>query len=51
MTLALENMNRRMLRARHAMDRTYALPLDIKSPEVRERRIGKTVEQLREGRA
>ena len=29
MTLALENMNRRMLRARDAMDRTYALPLDI----------------------
>ncbi|HXJ47538.1 MAG TPA: AraC family transcriptional regulator [Candidatus Acidoferrum sp.] len=29
MTVALEDMNRRMLRARDAMDRTYALPLDI----------------------
>jgi len=29
MTAALEDMNRRMLRARDAMDRTYALPLDI----------------------
>jgi AraC-like DNA-binding protein len=29
MTLALEDINRRMLRARDAMDRTYALPLDI----------------------
>jgi AraC-like DNA-binding protein len=29
MTLAVENINRRMLRARDAMDRTYALPLDI----------------------
>lgn len=29
MTRALEGMNRRMLRARDAMDRTYALPLDI----------------------
>jgi len=29
MTLALEDMNRRMLRARDAIDRTYALPLDI----------------------
>ena len=29
MTLALEGMNRRMLRARDAMDRTYAQPLDI----------------------
>jgi len=28
-TVALEDMNRRMLRARDAMDRTYALPLDI----------------------
>jgi len=29
MTAALEDMNRRMLRSRDAMDRTYALPLDI----------------------
>jgi len=29
MTAALEDMNRLMLRARDAMDRTYALPLDI----------------------
>ena len=29
MSLALENINRRLLRARDAMDRTYAQPLDI----------------------
>jgi transcriptional regulator GlxA family with amidase domain len=29
MNLALEDSNRRMLRARDAMDRTYASPLDI----------------------
>ena len=29
MTLAVEDVNRRMLRARDAIDRTYALPLDI----------------------
>jgi AraC-like DNA-binding protein len=28
-TLAVEDVNRRMLRARDAIDRTYALPLDI----------------------
>ena len=31
MNLALEDCNRRMLRARDAMDRTYAEPLDIPS--------------------
>src|SRR6202008_3537008 len=29
--LAVEDANRRLLRARDAMDRTYALPLDIPS--------------------
>jgi hypothetical protein len=28
-TRAVEELNRRMLRARDAMDRTYAQPLDI----------------------
>ena len=31
MTRAVEELNRRMLRARDAMDRTYAEPLDIRS--------------------
>lgn len=31
MTLAVEQLNRRLLRARDAMDRTYAEPLDIPS--------------------
>ncbi len=31
MTLAVEQLNRRLLRARDAMDRTYADPLDIPS--------------------